>query len=404
MPRHTPSPHRFLAPAPPTANKPRAKPPSGLRHATSAQTPKPTAIASRTPFDEAVEPKRVTPAKRFVFSTPASRTTPNVKDARRTAEQVHDAFTPSQTTPRPKVRLKKAESIDNTSPSSSANVETQDGFDIMQGIEHTPMFGEDEGGANDNEEDEILFVAKERNKRRRVSIEAPVFQPHDYSEPEPSTPHPQSSPQLASPVSHRFKVPTARPNPFENVSTPASERHLGSRPHFILPQASLSPTKVAVPLPEIFSPSRKIGKYVANGMAATLQSWIHEAASTGYSANNNSAVVWGRDKEDGVQMKIRVASATGGRGGSEAEVECWPGGVVFVRGTTDLGLTPSDATHDNYTETRIMLAGQGGVRGKGGVRVGAGRIVGVRAPIWDVHVGTGEKMEKWLVAVEWIIL
>lgn len=344
----------------------------------------------------------MTPAKRFVVPAPASRTTPSVKDQRRPIEQVHDAFASSQATPRPKLRLKKAESIDTASPSSSAHTETHNGFDLMQSIEHTPIFDDDEGGLDEEEEDEILFITEERNKRRRVSLEAPASQAHAY--PDPSTPHPQSSPQLASPVSHRFKVPASRSNPFENAPASASDRHPISRPHFILPHLSPSPTKAAVPLPETFSPSRKIGKYIPNGMAATLQSWIHEAASTGYSANNNSAVVWGRDKEDGVQMRIKVTSVTGGRGGVRAEVECWPGGVVFIRGTTDTNSMPFDPNSGGHAETRIMLAGQGGVRGKGSVRIRIGSIVGVRAPIWDVHIGTGEQMEKWLVAVEWIIL
>ncbi|KAF1964772.1 hypothetical protein BU23DRAFT_547059 [Bimuria novae-zelandiae CBS 107.79] len=385
MPLHTPSPHRFLAPAPPLAQKPKAKPQSGLRHAALTQTPKHSVFASRQRHDEADGPRRVTPAKRFVLPPPSSRT-PNIGEGRRPRGQVDDAFRTPQATPRPKPKFSKVESIDTTSPSSSANTEARNGFDVIQ---------------------TILFVTEERNKRRRVSLEPPTSPTHLPS------PHRHYSPQIASPISHRFKLPTPRATVFDNTSTPATDRQTSSRPHFILPHTSPSLTKSAVPLPETFSPSRKSGRYMPNGMAATLQSWIHEAASTGYTATTSTAVVWGRDKEDGVKMRVRVLSVMGARGGDEAEVECWPAGVAFVRGATDASLynasrasslTQPEEDRHGHAEVKIMLAGQGGARGKGGVRIRVGDIVGVRAPIWDVRIGTGEQPERWLVGVEWVIL
>ncbi|KAJ4349452.1 uncharacterized protein N0V89_008067 [Didymosphaeria variabile] len=336
---------------------------------------------------------------------------PNSGERRRGRDQVDEAWAHTQGTPWPKPRLSKVESIENTSPSSSANAEAHDGLSVLPSIEQSSMFGEDEGLEDKENEEEILFVVEERNKRRRVSPHPSTSPTHAYGD--PATPHADSSPQIASPVSHRFKVPGPRPNVPGIASTTVVDRRIHPRPHFILPHLSPSPTKSANPLPETFSPSRKNGKYVADGMASTLQSWVHETASIGYTANTSSTVVWGRDKEDGVKIKIEVLSVMGGRGCGGSEVECWPGGIIFLRGVTDASLynvsrassfTQVEGNHVGPTEVNIMLAGQGGARGKGGVRVREGGVVGVRAPIWDVHIGYGEQAEKWLVGVEWVVL
>ena len=354
----------------------------------------------------------MTPAKRFVVPPPSSRTTPNIRERRRTRDHFDDAFSPEES-PRPKPRFSKVESIDTTSPSSSANAEVHDGFNILQTVERVSVFEEDESHMDEDqdEEDEILFVREERNKRRRVSSDAPTPPTIDHSD--PLATNPQSSPQIASPVSHRFKVPAPRPNLFENTSTLASSHQPIPRPHFILPQLPTSPSKSAVPLPETFSPSRKNGKYMPNGMAATLQSWIHETASTGYAANTNSGVVSSRDKENGMKMRVEILNVTSGRGGDETEVECRSGGVVFVRGTIDgtlhdtsraSGPAHAESDHQGHAIIKMLLAGQGGARGKGGVCIRTGSTVGVRAPFWDVHIGTEGQEETWLVAVEWVVL
>lgn len=410
MPLHTPSPRRFLAPAPPSTQKSKTKPQSGLRHVASALTPKPAALHSRKTLEDDVnEPKRVTPAKRFVVPPPSSRKKSNIRERREARDQVEDAIPYPNATPRPKPKFSKVESIETTSPSSSANTDAYNSFNIMQRVEHSVMF-EDESEVDEDEEDEILFVIEERNKRRRVSPDPPTSSKHARSD--PPTPRQQSSPQMASPITHRFKISESRPVVFDNMSTPAPDRKMISRPHFILPQHSLSPTKAGVPLPETFSPSRKNGKYVPNGMASTLQSWIHETASTGYSANNNPAVMWGREQDDGVKIRVTITDVMSGRASDDSVVNCWPGGVVFIRGTTDTSLynasrTSSSAlerTQKNHAEIKIILAGQGGTRAKSGVRVKRGSNVGVRAPIWDVEIGTGEQVDTWLVGVEWVLL
>lgn len=414
MPPHTPSPHRFLAPAPAqnASQSEKQKPRSSLRQVATAQAPRATGIHPRGTHDDAETPKRVTPAKRFVVPPLSSRKPPSTGERGRRAED-ENVLVNAQATPRPRPSFRKVESIDTTSPSSSANTEAHHALDVLPSIEQSLQLPQAEGHENETDQDEILFASEEPNKRQRMSPQSPSSPIPTFAG--PSTPHMGSSPQMPSPVSHRFKMPSSRPAASNKVSTPALERQPNTRPHFILPNVPPSPTKIAVPLPETFSPSRKGGKYIQNGMASTLQSWIHETASTGYTANTHSAVVWGKDKEDGVKMKVEVLSVGGSRGVSEmeGEVECWPGGLVFVRGVTDAGLynasravslTQPVGNYDGYAEIKMMLAGQGGARGKGAVKIRVGDIVGIRAPIWEVPLGLEDQAENWLVGVEWVVL
>ena len=138
-----------------------------------------------------------------------------------------------------------------------------------------------------------------------------------------------------------------------------------------------------------------------------MTGWIIETANTGFAAQDRGGgITWGRDREDGVRLKVQIKHvSTGAVGtGEETEVECYIGGVVFVRGDTQPGLynasrAPS-VLNDDDGEVRILLAGQGGARGSGGVRIRVGGVVGIRAPMWDVDVGG----EKWLVGVDWVVL
>jgi hypothetical protein len=91
----------------------------------------------------------------------------------------------------------------------------------------------------------------------------------------------------------------------------------------------------------------------------------------------------------------------GGGKGKGKEVDCYAGSVTFVSGTTNSGSHISrnpGASHDG--EVKMLLAGQGGARGTGGVRINEGSVVGVRAPMWDIDMGG----EKWVVGVDWVVL
>jgi hypothetical protein len=136
-----------------------------------------------------------------------------------------------------------------------------------------------------------------------------------------------------------------------------------------------------------------------------LQGWIIETANTGFAAQERSTtggVVWGRDREDGVRLKVRVKAASSSTSRDGVEVECFPGLFVFVRGETEPGMYNVSRAPDvvgNDGETRILLAGQGDARGTGGVKVKVGGVVGIRAPMWDVDV----RGEKWVVGVDWVV-
>ena len=99
-------------------------------------------------------------------------------------------------------------------------------------------------------------------------------------------------------------------------------------------------------------------------------------------------------------MRLRVwLTELGNRG---LEVDCFAGAVVLARGQTESGMYNASRAGEGVEEfeTRLLLAGQGGVRGAAGVRVRVGDVVGVKAPTWDVDVGG----EKWVVCVEWVVL
>lgn len=107
-------------------------------------------------------------------------------------------------------------------------------------------------------------------------------------------------------------------------------------------------------------------------------------------------------------MKVRVSSirsSSHDRVGEEA-VECYPGGAVFVYGDVEAGAGVVNGYASRVASAvgdegvRLMLAGQGGARGTGGVKVRIGNSLGIRAPLWDVDVGG----EKWIVGVDWVVL
>lgn len=332
--------------------------------------------------------------------------------------------------PRPKlVTFRRVESIDEGSPSSSP-LERNDEGGVADSPEQGLMLerpqGEGNSEENENDEDEeMLFapqdMARDGNKRRRLSP-AELSSP---TQPRPaiSTSILQQHPQTATPSLHPYRshasalyVPQRPSTSTSNLvpTTSSTTTAVTSRPHFLLPPLPKSPQKPATPLPETFSPSRKGQKYIPNGLASTLQGWIVETANTGYAAQMRDTVVRDREKDDGVKIRVRVSSMESGSRGSEDQgsegVECYPGGVVFVSGESEQravatynvsrssSLAPSTKSDDGVV--RIMLAGQGGARGAGGVRVRVGSLLGVRAPVWDVDVGG----EKWIVGVDWVVL
>ncbi|KAF2832674.1 hypothetical protein CC86DRAFT_92648 [Ophiobolus disseminans] len=401
MPAHTPSPRRFLAPNPPSTQKPKPKPQSGLRNALTLQTPK-AAIPAREKAE--LQFKKLTPAKRFVVA-PHRRTQSAEEHGRSFDEAQAIPRTHVQLTPRPKPprKFERVEIIDEGSQSSPVAPPDDDiGFGVLPSVEHTRPFVEAQQEEENDENDEILFVTEQLNKRRRIS---PPTSPPSHQPSSPTTPTiPHNS------TTHRFLAPPPRtPAPFSTTtsiptttSPPTITLH---RPTFILPPQPTSPQKPSKPLPEIFSPSRKSHKYVEQGLAATMQSWIIEAANTGHAAQERSigGVLWGREREDGVKMRLRVSSVSAGICGVEAEVECFAGHFVFVKGEVEGGMYNASRASSVAGEeggVRVLLAGQGGARGVGGVKVRVGGVLGIKQPVWDVDVGG----EGWTVGVDWVLL
>lgn len=413
MPTHTPSPHRFLTSKATPAQKAKPKPQSNLRNSFASPTPKLPAQAGDAFQTDDLQTTNATPARRFIVAP--HRRTPSGEDVHvKDRPIVSHSNTQTQLSPRPKPRRKfeRVESIHSATQSSPiASPDRSNRASIATTVEHGRLFddgerGQEEDGGDDDDDDEILFVTEERNKRRRVS---PPTSPSLPSNSEPTTPHTHTT--------HRFLVPPPR-TPALFSATKVKSENTGAtpkaaptpaphRPAFILPPQPTSPVKPSKPLPEIFSPSRKTQKYVPGGLAATLQGWIIETANTGFAAQERSTtggVVWGRDREDGVRLKVRVkAVSSSSVSQHEGDVECYPGHFVFVRGDTEPGLynvSRAPGVVDNNGEIRVLLAGQGGARGGGLIRLKSGSVVGLRAPTWDVDV----EGVKWVVGVDWVLL
>ncbi|KAF2106834.1 hypothetical protein BDV96DRAFT_507273 [Lophiotrema nucula] len=374
-----PSPHRFLT------HKPRQKQqtkPSSLRHAfpAPAQTPQ-SKHTHRRSYEFPDETPKVTPAKRFVGKE-------------RAAEEWRDTETYGPNTARKKPATRTLERVESIEGSSQT----------------TPSASEDD------EDAEMLFQSENPRKRRRTSPPAEhSSSPHRPSSSRsmlpPQTPV-QNTVRFATPAlsasSHRFIIPAPRnQTPFSNTSTASQTPQTHSRPHFLLPPQQTSPHQPVQPLPEHFSPSRKGQKYIPGGVASMVQSWIIETANTGFATQTRDAVVWGRDKEEGVKMRVKIRTIQSGNAykGEGEGVECFNGGVVFVSGDADVGLynasrMPPGSAAQSEHETRVLLAGQGGARGLSGVKIKERSVVGIRAPLWDVEIAG----EKWVVAVDWILL
>ncbi|KAF1849013.1 uncharacterized protein K460DRAFT_364934 [Cucurbitaria berberidis CBS 394.84] len=403
MPTHTPSPHRFLAPNPLGSQTSKPKPPSNLRNVLASQTPKPTVATRQKPE---LQFKKLTPAKRFVI-TPA-RPTPRAENLSTGKEGGNTAWKDTRTelTPRSKPRRKfeRVESIQESSQSSATATQADgDRECVVQPVEDHGMDSSDDAKF----EEEMLFESVGRKKRRLTS---PPSSPSRSQVSEPHTPLP-----ARNPTTHRFKAPvthtpadlrTSHTDIYASTPSGPSITSAPHKPQFLLPALPTSPLKPSKPLPEIFSPSRKNGKYVPNGLASTVTGWVIETANTGFAAQDRSTgITWGRDREDGVRLKVRIKHVSTGIVETEKrlEAECFAGGVIFVRGDTEPGSyntsrAPSPIGDDGVL--KVLLAGNGGARGAGGVRIKVGGIVGIRAPTWEVDVSG----EKWLVGVDWVVL
>ncbi|KAF2748263.1 hypothetical protein M011DRAFT_466677 [Sporormia fimetaria CBS 119925] len=371
MSSSTPSPHRFITSSTPSVQKPKPKL-SDLRY-TIFSAP----VQNSTVIDHASTPsgKTTIPAKRFVVKS--------AKCTFKVARKIGDGRPTGFPSPQCRFPSRKTDIIDTTSSPPSPDTSQ---IDVDTPI-HIHAHDSTALDASDSDPDgEMLFEnADHRDKRRRISPELP------------SSPSREPEKKCMTPVSntHRFNLAFLHPPTVSTSTSTPVPIHTPTRPPFLLPtRTSPAKTQSRLPAPEAFSPSRKGNKYVAGGMAATLQSWIVETANTGYQAHLKDTVVWGRDREDGVKMRVRVLNVD----------EDGVGNVVLARGE----VVGSNALHANAYQVsedgslNLLLVGSGFVGGKktARVRVSQDDVLGLRTPFWETEVAG----DTFMVGVDWILL
>ena len=179
--------------------------------------------------------------------------------------------------------------------------------------------------------------------------------------------------QPVAPASHlERQTPyfVSTPAPSAAISAVGEQTHHG-RPAFLRP--SVAPQEQpSEPLPEVFSPHKRGQKFVPGGMAATVQQWVLETGQAAVQSRRGKGYLKGED----YVMRLKAEDVRGD-------------GPFLVR-----GVEPSGET------VEIMLAGKGNGSGPGGgssAEISAGKIIGVRAPEWEVAMdGT-----TYHVAVDW---
>lgn len=161
---------------------------------------------------------------------------------------------------------------------------------------------------------------------------------------------------------------------FIPTSTPsvAGEQEHHARPAFLRPSAP--PQEVpSEPLPEVFSPHKCRQRFVPGGMAATVQQWVLEVGQAAAQSRRGKGYLKGED----YVLRVKVEDVEGD-------------GPFMMRGVEATGEV-----------VEIMLASNGrGPRGGGPDEVAVGRVVGVRAPVWEVD--TDGKTCR--VGVDWRVL
>lgn len=129
-----------------------------------------------------------------------------------------------------------------------------------------------------------------------------------------------------------------------------------------------------------------------------MASWIIETSNT--APDRANSVQYGPNKQDGVKVKVRVKTIMSGSGHEESEVDCYPGGVVFVDGDTEPGLYNASRATSEQGGIKVLLSGNGTTRAKESLRIRSGNVIGVRAPLWDVDIA-GQTL---MVGMDWVVL
>lgn len=181
--------------------------------------------------------------------------------------------------------------------------------------------------------------------------------------------------QASSAREPRVELPAAGarfPPSFAQATTASTSTEPGStqRPAFI--RQPIQPQEPAEPLPEAFSPHRRGQKFVAGGMAATLQQWVLDTGQAAVQSRKGQEYLRGED----YVMRVKVDEVTGS-------------GPFIVRAKTV-----------NGDVVAILLAGGAHALGSESKQVHAGGVVGIRAPTWEIQLDS----TTYTVGVDWRII
>ncbi|KAL9113039.1 MAG: hypothetical protein Q9187_007671, partial [Circinaria calcarea] len=349
----TPSPHRFITKTP-----------------SHSQLTKPTSLRTQQTISQS--PRQFAPTPKFA--------------PRRFAEDPEppDASTsplPSRLARSTFQALGRGEEIDEFSSSPTAKLSIQEGNGVSHSIKPSV---EDIGERQDQDNDGLTTEASRLRKRRRESTYSSKYETiHISSSPSPSSPLSATSAHSledskedeADLPPHPTLLPPNHQTPhsrfcFSKQQTPQDPAsQVPTRPSFLIPAPPIAPPEIT-PLPEAFSPHRRGGvKYIPGGLASTVREWILELPTK--SAASNDGTIEGGIRTDVRDVKVGQ-------------------GLTMVRGT-EVG----------SKEEKWLLLG----RGKGEGEVRRGGKVGIKKPVWDVNIESGDgEGERWKVGIDWSIL
>lgn len=143
-----------------------------------------------------------------------------------------------------------------------------------------------------------------------------------------------------------------------------------ARPAFVRPTAQ--PSEPTEPLPDAFSPHRRGRKFIAGGMAATLQQWVLETGQAAVQSRKGQEYLRGED----YVMRVRAEEVSGA-------------GPFVVR-----------ARNANGDCVTLLLAAAANTAGSQSKDIRPGCIIGIRAPVWDLDLDS----TTYTVGVDWKIL
>lgn len=280
--------------------------------------------------------------------------------------------------------------------------------DAQDSIETENQYFDQQYLSADEEDD---YKAEERAiKRRRISS-SPEPSDAEVEEKDVELPYLPSDTQdsgstslpiLSSPPAPRRPVTTTAPRFITSTPAPpappatlqpstSKQATFLKPPRFRPPDPSENTKGASDPLPEQFSPHRRGQSYIHGGLAAEVRDWLVNIESTIPSKE-------GGRKNDEWLVRIVVDEVSGGGAESQAR-------MLLVRGRQMHSMNGGEGemvdTMGAVGEVRVMLAGEGQGTGlQKGSRVEAGKIVGVKGPVWEVVI----EGVKWGVGVDWKVL